>query len=63
MAQALANMLAQRGEVPRDLLDVHDFVRVTQSAPTKAETAAAAAAAPRKSKSKSSEDFEDHDDE
>jgi hypothetical protein len=29
MAQALANMLAARGEVPRDLLDVHDFVRVT----------------------------------
>lgn len=60
MSQALANMLAERGEVPRDLLDVHDFIRVTQSAPTKAETAAAAAAAPRKSKSKSkaSEDVE-----
>jgi hypothetical protein len=29
MAQALANMLAARGEVPRDLLDIHDFVRVT----------------------------------
>jgi hypothetical protein len=29
MAQVLANMLAARGEVPRDLLDVHDFVRVT----------------------------------
>jgi hypothetical protein len=29
MAQALANMLAARGEVPRDLLDVHDFVRAT----------------------------------
>lgn len=58
MAQALANMLAQRGEVPRDLLDVHDFVRVTQSAPTKAEVAAAAAAAPRKSKSKSSDEVE-----
>ena len=29
MAQALANMLAARGEIPRDLLDVHDFVRVT----------------------------------
>ncbi len=29
MAKALANMLAARGEVPRDLLDVHDFVRVT----------------------------------
>lgn len=29
MAQALANMLASRGEVPRDLLDVHDFVRCT----------------------------------
>jgi hypothetical protein len=63
MAQALANMLAQRGEVPRDLLDVHDFVRVTQSAPTKAEVAAAAAAAPRKSKSKPSDDVEEHDDE
>jgi hypothetical protein len=58
MAQALANMLAQRGEVPRDLLDVHDFVRVTQSVPTKAEAAAAAAAAPRKSKSKPSEEVE-----
>lgn len=56
MAQALANMLAQRGEVPRDLLDVHDFVRVTQSAPTKAEVAAAAA--PRKSKAKSSDEVE-----
>jgi hypothetical protein len=50
MAQALANMLAERGEVPRDLLDVHDFIRVTQTAPTKAETAAAAAAAPRRAK-------------
>jgi len=29
MAQGLANMLAARGEVPRDLLDVHDFVRFT----------------------------------
>jgi hypothetical protein len=29
MAQVLANMLAARGEVPRDLLDVHDFVRAT----------------------------------
>lgn len=29
MAQALANMLAVRGEVPRDLLDVHDFIRAT----------------------------------
>lgn len=28
-AQALANMLATRGEVPRDLLDVHDFIRTT----------------------------------
>jgi hypothetical protein len=49
MAQALANMLAERGEVPRDLLDVHDFIRVTQSAPTKGETAAA----PRKSRASS----------
>jgi hypothetical protein len=29
MAQALANMLAVRGEVPRDLMDVHDFIRAT----------------------------------
>jgi hypothetical protein len=29
MAQALANMLAARSEVPRDLLDVHDFVRIS----------------------------------
>jgi hypothetical protein len=29
MARALANMLASRGEVPRDLLDVHDFIRST----------------------------------
>jgi hypothetical protein len=28
-AQALANMLATRGEMPRDLLDVHDFIRAT----------------------------------
>jgi hypothetical protein len=28
-AQALANMLATQGEVPRDLLDVHDFIRTT----------------------------------
>lgn len=28
-AQALANTLASRGVIPRDLLDVHDFVRVT----------------------------------
>jgi hypothetical protein len=28
-AKTLANMLATRGEVPRDLLDVHDFVRAT----------------------------------
>jgi hypothetical protein len=27
--QALANMLATHGEVPRDLLDVHDFIRST----------------------------------
>jgi len=29
MAQSLANMLAARSEVPRDLLDIHDFVRFT----------------------------------
>lgn len=28
-AKTLANMLATRGEVPRDLLDVHDFIRAT----------------------------------
>ncbi len=28
-AKTLANMLATRGEVPRDLLDVHDFIRST----------------------------------
>lgn len=28
-AKKLANMLATRGEVPRDLLDVHDFIRAT----------------------------------
>lgn len=28
-AKSLANMLATRGEVPRDLIDVHDFIRVT----------------------------------
>jgi hypothetical protein len=28
-AQALANLLATRGEVPLDLLDVHDFIRGT----------------------------------
>lgn len=28
-AKTLANMLATRGEVPRDLLDVHDFIRRT----------------------------------
>jgi hypothetical protein len=29
MARTLANLLAAQGEVPRDLLDVHDFVRNT----------------------------------
>lgn len=57
MAQALANMLAERGEVPRDLLDVHDFIRVTQSAPSKAE----AASEPRKSRASSSRDETDSD--
>jgi hypothetical protein len=28
-AKSLANMLATRGEVPRDLIDIHDFIRVT----------------------------------
>ncbi len=32
MCQALANLLAARGEVPRDMLDVHDFVRETLAA-------------------------------
>jgi hypothetical protein len=54
MAQALANMLAERGEVPRDLLDVHDFIRVTQGAPSKAE----AATGPRKSRAASREEPE-----
>jgi hypothetical protein len=41
MAQALANLLAARGEVPRDMLDVHDFIRETVTA-----TATAKAGAP-----------------
>jgi hypothetical protein len=57
MSQALANMLAERGEVPRDLLDVHDFIRVTQSAPSKAQ----AAAAPRKSRAASDHEDSDRD--
>jgi len=32
MAHTLANQLAAKGEVPRDLFDVHDFIRVTVSA-------------------------------
>jgi hypothetical protein len=28
-AKSLANLLATHGEVPRDLLDVHDFIRAT----------------------------------
>src|SRR5260221_1898009 len=40
MAKALANMLAARGEVPRDLLDVHDFMRETITASGKAESEA-----------------------
>lgn len=32
MAHALANQLAAKGEVPRDLFDVHDFIRATVSA-------------------------------
>jgi hypothetical protein len=57
MSQALANMLAERGEVPRDLLDVHDFIRVTQSAPSKAE----APAETRKRRAASDRDDSDTD--
>lgn len=35
MARTLANQLAAKGEVPRDLFDVHDFIRVTVSASAK----------------------------
>jgi hypothetical protein len=46
MAQALANLLAARGEVPRDMLDVHDFIRetVTAAATSKAGPAPRASA-------------------
>ena len=59
MAQALANMLAERGEVPRDLLDVHDFIRVSINAPTKAE----ASAPTRKAKASSDDSYELEDSE
>jgi hypothetical protein len=36
MARTLANQLAAKGEVPRDLFDVHDFIRSTVSASGKA---------------------------
>jgi hypothetical protein len=61
MAQALANMLAERGEVPRDLLDVHDFIRVTQSAPAKGEVTAAPRKSRASSKSESDSDSDGSD--
>jgi hypothetical protein len=38
VARLVANKLAEQGEVPRDLLDVHDFIRITQKPATKART-------------------------
>jgi len=43
MTKMLANMLAARGEVPRDLLDVHDFIIETAAASPKPESKTAPA--------------------
>ncbi len=50
-ARIIANKLTELGEVPRDLLDVHDFVRFTLQASSPARRAKAAKA-PKKSRRK-----------
>jgi hypothetical protein len=38
MARLIGNRLAEQGEVPRDLLDVRDFIAITLKPPPKGRT-------------------------
>jgi hypothetical protein len=47
VARAVAKKLTEQGDVPRDMLDVHDFMRITLKAPAKARAPSARPSARR----------------
>jgi len=64
-ARVIASKLAESGEVPQDLLDVHDFVRFTLKAkpPARAAKGPKAAKAPKAKAAAKDEDADDSSDE
>ena len=56
--RGIAKKLTEQGEVPRDLLDVHDFIRITLKPVAKARVVSAKAHAPSKAKPDSNDELE-----